>query len=219
MIPQTEVDLFRSLKKTAIVLLIMIRLDKPCGRNELASILDMDQRTIAAHLRSLAFRQLITRTKFHDGYIPTQLGRQLVLGSPEVLPSKAPQALAAPKDLEPEAPKDLPLEAPQARKAPYQHSFLDDNTADDIREADSKVDILCTVSPNDDTKCVIIDQKVHKMSTFAESESESVNLNLLKDSITDSDSDSDTKCPPLQTAAILAATRLLFSRPVFGFWD
>ncbi len=51
---QPELMLFRSLKKTAIVLLLMIRIDKPIGEQEIAAYLDMHKQTVRTHLRSLS---------------------------------------------------------------------------------------------------------------------------------------------------------------------
>jgi hypothetical protein len=48
------VALFRSLKKTAIVLMVLFRLDKPVGEGEIAGILEMDRGTIRIYLRSSA---------------------------------------------------------------------------------------------------------------------------------------------------------------------
>src|SRR3972149_146311 len=99
MLDQREVDSFRSLKRTAIVLLLLFRLDRPVGSNELAAILDIDRKTASGYLKSLAMRQLITRTHRYDGYILTQGGRQLILGSAPMivrqdLPAEALQAQA-----------------------------------------------------------------------------------------------------------------------------
>src|SRR3972149_7382950 len=108
MLDQREVDSFRSLKRTAIVLLLLFRLDRPVGSNELAAILDIDRKTASGYLKSLAMRQLITRTHRDGGYILTQGGRQLILGSAPMivrqdLPAEALQAQA----LGGEAPKAL----------------------------------------------------------------------------------------------------------------
>ncbi|RJO64981.1 MAG: hypothetical protein C4540_02495 [Candidatus Omnitrophota bacterium] len=108
MLSQSETDLYRSLKKTAIVLMLMIRLDKPVGQGELAAILDIDPRTAERHLRSLAQRQLITRTHIQAGYILTQTGRQLVLGVEDLPPVQAPFQPVLP----PQA------EAPRAQNVP-----------------------------------------------------------------------------------------------------
>ena len=53
MLDQREVDSFRSLKRTAIVLLLLFRLDRPVGSNELAAILDIDRKTASGYLEYL----------------------------------------------------------------------------------------------------------------------------------------------------------------------
>ena len=80
MISQPEIAILRSLKKTAIILLLMFRLDKPIGRDEMAEILDIDPRTVKNHLNSLLHFGLITRTHYQNGYMLSQYGRQMILG-------------------------------------------------------------------------------------------------------------------------------------------
>lgn len=74
-----EINLFRSLKKSAIVLLLMFRLDKPIGATEISDILEIDIRTSRRYLRSLSRLGYVARIHFHDGYILTNGGRQLIL--------------------------------------------------------------------------------------------------------------------------------------------
>ena len=113
MISQPEIAILRSLKKTAIVLLLIFRLDKPIGRDEIAQLLDIDPRTVSNYLNSLMRFGLITRTHYQNGYILSQYGRQMILGQttqdlahlnvalkdpPEALPPKIqalPEALEA----------------------------------------------------------------------------------------------------------------------------
>jgi hypothetical protein len=75
-----EVELFRSLKKTAIVLMLLFRLDKPVGESEIARILDIHPETTRIYLRSLARLGLITRTHRFNGWTLTAGGRQMLLG-------------------------------------------------------------------------------------------------------------------------------------------
>ena len=86
----SEVSTFRAVKKCAIVLLLMLRLDKPTGAQEVADILDMNYETVSGKLRSLAQLGVITRTSYHNGYILTGAGGQLVLGALAEIPRVAP---------------------------------------------------------------------------------------------------------------------------------
>ena len=80
-LPPSELMLLRSLKRTAIVLLMIFRLDpQPVGRDDVASLLDIDTKTSAKYLHDLSQHGLITRTGYRDGYILTTGGRQMVLG-------------------------------------------------------------------------------------------------------------------------------------------
>lgn len=96
-LPPNEILIFRSLKKCALVLMLLIRLDKPIGETEISKILDLDPKTVRSNLRSLSTLGWVTRTKFKNGYILTQAGRQLVLGSPvETLAAGPAEALPEP---------------------------------------------------------------------------------------------------------------------------
>jgi predicted transcriptional regulator len=75
-----EVELFRCLKKTAILLMLLFRLDEPVGESEIASILDMYPTTVRTHLRSLARLGVVTRTHRYNGWTLTAGGRQMILG-------------------------------------------------------------------------------------------------------------------------------------------
>jgi DNA-binding transcriptional ArsR family regulator len=74
-----EIFAFRSLRKTAIVYLLMLRLDRPTGANELANLLDVDLSTVRRYLDSLSAAGLIARTAYRDGYSVAAGGRQLIL--------------------------------------------------------------------------------------------------------------------------------------------
>lgn len=80
-IPPNEVATFRALKSATIVLMIMFRLDKPTGENEIAEILDMHPSTVRTRLLGLKRLGLVTRTHRYRGWLLTQGGRQLLLGS------------------------------------------------------------------------------------------------------------------------------------------
>jgi predicted transcriptional regulator len=77
MLPTAEVYTLRSLKKTCIVLLLMIRLDRPVSRNQIAAYLDIHVHTARQYLRQLSAASLIAHTS--TGWILTQAGSQLVL--------------------------------------------------------------------------------------------------------------------------------------------
>jgi hypothetical protein len=79
-LPSNEIELFRSLKKTAIVLMLLFRLDKPVGESEIARILDIHPETTRIYLRSLARLGLVTRTHRFNGWTLTAGGRQMILG-------------------------------------------------------------------------------------------------------------------------------------------
>lgn len=81
-----EIYFFRVLRRTAGVFLVLMRLNRPVGEAEIASVLDMSRKTIRAHLRSLAAINLVTRTHFHTGWTLTHAGRQMFLS-----PSPSPQ--------------------------------------------------------------------------------------------------------------------------------
>jgi hypothetical protein len=78
-----EVELFRCLKKTAIVLMLLFRLDKPVGESQIARLLDIHPETTRIYLRSLARLGLVTRTHRFNGWTLTAGGRQMILGESE----------------------------------------------------------------------------------------------------------------------------------------
>jgi hypothetical protein len=75
-----EVSLFRALVKSAIVVLLMMRLNRPTGAREMADILGLDEHTVAKHLRSLTHLNLVGRTGRYSGFVLLG-GSQLILGS------------------------------------------------------------------------------------------------------------------------------------------
>ncbi len=74
-----EVQVIRLLKRQAIVLLLMLRYDRPWGETDIARVLDINNETARNYLRSLADIGLITRSSYHRGWILTTNGRQLIL--------------------------------------------------------------------------------------------------------------------------------------------
>lgn len=74
-----EISQLRGLIKPAVVLLLMLRLDRPVGAKEIARILNLDQHTAARYLRSLSRLNLVASAGYNQGYILLG-GRQLILG-------------------------------------------------------------------------------------------------------------------------------------------
>lgn len=93
-LPPSELMFLRSLRRTAIVLLVIFRLDpQPVGRDDVAGLLDIDTKTSAKYLEDLSRQGLITRMGYRDGYILTAGGRQMVLGmEPKALPQALPES-------------------------------------------------------------------------------------------------------------------------------
>lgn len=63
-----EIASFQALVKPAIVLLLLLRLDRPTGARELADMLGLDEHTVAKYLRILARLDLVVRTSYRGGY-------------------------------------------------------------------------------------------------------------------------------------------------------
>ena len=73
----SEVMFLRGIKKTAVILLLLIRMDRPLTAREAAHILDINYGTICTYFRHLSSANFVTRTK--QGYTLTQYGSQLLL--------------------------------------------------------------------------------------------------------------------------------------------
>ena len=185
MISQPEIAILRSLKKTAIVMLLIFRLDKPVGRDEIAQLLDIDPRTVSNYLNSLMRFGLITRTHYQNGYILSQYGRQMILGQTTQDLAHLPVAL---KDL-PEALPSQIQALPEALKAHEPAQAL---------PTDDELDQRGTI-------CAPITQFVLK-----EVKEEVVN-NLNITSLTTLTSLTDKI--PFSMLKILAATPILFGEP------
>lgn len=72
--------IFRNIKRAAIVLLLIIRLDpQPVNETTAAEILAIDKETARKYLKTLQECQIITRLGRFDGYTLTEGGRQLAL--------------------------------------------------------------------------------------------------------------------------------------------
>ena len=73
----SEVMFLRGIKKTAVILLLLIRMDRPLTAREAAHILDITYATICIYFRRLSSANFVTKTR--SGYILTQYGSQLLL--------------------------------------------------------------------------------------------------------------------------------------------
>jgi hypothetical protein len=117
-------QLFRSLKKTAIVLMLLFRLDKPVGESEIARILDIHPETTRIYLRSLARLGLVTRTHRFNGWTLTAGGRQMILGEaddpwPVLQPGKIKTSAENPRSTpeRPSASAENPRSTPKSSDA------------------------------------------------------------------------------------------------------
>lgn len=183
MLPNSEVRLFRAIDKAALVLLLMIRMDAPTGRNEIADILGINRQTAAAHLRSLAQIGLITRSSYHTGYILTQGGRQLILGQTQVpalvaLPDPwSGKALPEAQALQALPPEALPDSEYSRPRSGQDHMILDGALIQD-ENADLRAD-----RHDDSQESNPLDSCVEKGTKFCNQES---NLTYKLDSCDDS---------------------------------
>ncbi len=75
-----EIRVFRAIKKTAAIYLLLVRLARPAGEVELARILEMDPETARIHLNSLAAIGLLLRGSVHAGWRLSTLGGGLLNG-------------------------------------------------------------------------------------------------------------------------------------------
>jgi DNA-binding GntR family transcriptional regulator len=75
MIPAELIQLLRSLKKSAIIILLMKWAGRPLGEAEVAAILDSSRTTVRAQLNSLCAMGYARRVRFHDGFVLTEKGR------------------------------------------------------------------------------------------------------------------------------------------------
>jgi DNA-binding IclR family transcriptional regulator len=69
----------RSLRKTAVVLLLLHFLDRPTGETEVARILDLSVRSSREMLHSLEHLGLVSRSARLNGYCLTESARALSL--------------------------------------------------------------------------------------------------------------------------------------------
>ncbi len=186
MISQAEIAIFRSLKKTAIILLLMFRLDKPIGRDEIAQILDIDPRTVRNHLNSLLHFGLITRTHYQNGYTLSQFGRQMILG--QNIQDLAHLPVALPKQVPPEA---LPEQIQVLLEAHEAHEPAQALQTDDLPDPKIKKGTICA-----DTQFVLKEEEVNQFT---------INLNT-------SSSDLIKDCQ-ISMKKLLEASSILFGEP------
>jgi DNA-binding MarR family transcriptional regulator len=81
MIPADLIQLFRSLKKSAIVILLMKWAGRPLGEAEVAAILDSSRTTVRAQLNSLCALGYARRERYRDGFVLTEQGQNLFDGA------------------------------------------------------------------------------------------------------------------------------------------
>src|SRR3989304_2260578 len=200
MLTPKEVAVLRSLKKTSIVLLLIFRLDRPVGRNEIASILDLDPATASNYLKSLSRLGLINRTDYRDGYILTAGGRQLVLGQSQNLSRALSPVYSGTQDAADNAQQDLRMKA---------QSPVNPGTA--VVADSAQQDLSETIDPGDSK--VEISPFQRGFSPLSEEEEEE-SINLIKDSSSSStkvEISPFRKLPSMEN--LLNATPLLFGEP------
>jgi DNA-binding MarR family transcriptional regulator len=84
---EVEILLYRQMKRFAIVIALMFRLNRPVGVIELADTLDINQETMRGYLKKLSKLGLVARTgQRYQPWILTVAGRQLILGSNDAPP-------------------------------------------------------------------------------------------------------------------------------------
>lgn len=185
LLPPQEVDALRSLKATAFLLAVMIKLDQyhpgqAFRPEQIAPIVEMDTRTVTKHLQSLSARNrvLLTRT----GYVLTEGGRAMFLAAPQNEPALSPGSC-------------------QALSPAIQ-------TGTGVRESFSPGEDQAQNAKN-----LVPDTADSTHNVCALGGEEEIELNLKKD--IDSSSDSSSAQIVLNTRVILAQTKLLFEKAVF----
>jgi len=77
MIPADLIQLLRSLKKSAIIVLLMKWAGRPLGEAEVAATLDSSRTTVRTQLNSLCAMGYANRVRFHGGFVLTEQGQNL----------------------------------------------------------------------------------------------------------------------------------------------
>ena len=142
MIPAHLIQLFRSLKKSAIIVLVMKWAGAPLGEAQLAAILDSSRTTVRAQLNSLCALGYARRVRFHGGFVLTDLGQALFGGEMDKIcpvPNTADLNLLKSKlDSETEAPiagNSCPVETDPIATGPPEPQPVDPLIAAALRSA------------------------------------------------------------------------------------
>jgi DNA-binding CsgD family transcriptional regulator len=77
MLPAADIQMLRTIKKTAVLLLLLARVDTPLGESGIAAILDISRATVRGQLKSLSALGLVVRVSLHNGFLLSELGREL----------------------------------------------------------------------------------------------------------------------------------------------
>jgi DNA-binding IscR family transcriptional regulator len=85
MLTPAEIAVFRSLKKTAIVILLLWKLNQPVNIKQIAAMLQIDRGTASDYLNQLRYSGIVTITS--SGWILTQAGSQLLLSDAGKIPA------------------------------------------------------------------------------------------------------------------------------------
>lgn len=79
-ITAAEIAVIRSIKKTAIVLIVLFRLGRPATAKEVAEVMGVREETAGTYLKDLVALGIVAHHGKHRGYFPTHEGKQLILG-------------------------------------------------------------------------------------------------------------------------------------------
>jgi biotin operon repressor len=80
MLSTEMIQLLRSLKKSAIIVLLMKWAGRPMGEAEVAAVLDSSRTTVRSQLNSLCVMGYAIRVRFHGGFVLTERGQGLFGG-------------------------------------------------------------------------------------------------------------------------------------------
>lgn len=80
-----DIALFRSVLKSAVLLVLLARLGRPAGEVELSRILQVHRQTIHKYLRALLATGLVTRIASPPGYSLSAAGRSLLSSAPAAI--------------------------------------------------------------------------------------------------------------------------------------
>ena len=77
---RNEILNFRLLKRSSILLLLMLRINRPLGSVEASALLEMHRTTAADYFTSLVKMGLAERVSWRDGFVLSARGRKLLNG-------------------------------------------------------------------------------------------------------------------------------------------